>query len=68
MLNSLAVDSAMRLSKDIEEMLVASQLSTKFPGVSEVNVILELLVSRVVDKKETVEVAVQVCRLLNGTF
>ena len=66
MLSSLAVCSATGLSKGIEDMIGASQLSTKFPGVSDVNVIVDLLVSRVLEQSEKVEVAVQVCRLLNG--
>ena len=67
-LNNLSVENVVGLSVDIKEVCDASQLSTRFPGASEVNALVDLLVSRVIDQKESMEVAVQICRLLNGEF
>jgi hypothetical protein len=66
LINNLSVENVVGLSVDIRKICEASQLSTKFPGTSEVNVLVDLLVARVIDQKDSFEVAVQMCRLLNG--
>lgn len=67
-LTNVTVDNVVGITNEIKSIVLDSQLSIKFPGVSEVNVILHHLVSRVLDGKEIVEIAVFVCRILNGMY
>ncbi len=66
LLNNLSVENVVGLSEDIRKICKASQLSTKFPGTSEVNALTDLLVSRGIEQKDSFEVVVQMCQLLNG--
>lgn len=66
LLNNLSVENFAGLSMNIRNICEESQLSTKFPGTSEVNALVDLLVSRVIEQKNSFEVIVQICRILNG--
>ena len=65
-LNNLSVENVIGLSVDISKACEASQLSKKFPGTSEVNVLADLLVARIIDQKDSFEIVVPLCCLLNG--
>ncbi|XP_028391511.1 uncharacterized protein LOC114516282 [Dendronephthya gigantea] len=68
LITSLSVENVVGLSEDVRKLCEASQLSTKFPGVSEVNVLVDLIVARVIDEKDSFQVAVQLCLLLNVMY
>ena len=66
LLINLSVENFAELSVNIRNICEESQLSTKFPGTSEVNALVDLLVSRIIEQKDSFEVVVQICRILNG--
>lgn len=66
LLNDLSVDNVVGFSGNIRKLCEASHLSTKFPGSYEVNALADLLVTRVIEGKSGFDVAVLVCRVLNG--
>ena len=68
LLNNLSAENVMGLSVEIRKICEASQLSTKFPGTSEVNALADLLVARVVEQKDNFEVVIQMCQLLNVMY
>ena len=68
LLNNLSAENVVGLSVKIRNICEASQLSTKFPGTSEVNALADLLVARVIEQNDSFEVVIQMCRLLNGKY
>ena len=68
LLNNLSAENVVGLSVEIRNICEASQLSTKFPGTSEVNALADLLVARVIEQNDSFEVVIQMCRLLNGKY
>lgn len=66
LINDLSVENVVELGGGIRKLCEASQLSTKFPGASEVNALVDLIVARVIDQRDSLQVAVQLCLLLNG--
>ena len=65
-LNRMALGNDKNVFQELEKMVVESRLSQNFPGISEVFVVLELLVERVLDKGQFDDVAVKVLIMFRG--
>ena len=67
-LDKMSANSEEDYSRELEKITAESRLSQEFPGISELSIILELLLEKVMDGSKFDNVAVRVCTMLGGKF
>ena len=67
-LDKMLASNGEEYSHELKKITAESRLSQEFPGISELSIILELLLEKVMDGNKFDNVAVRVCTILRGKF
>ncbi|XP_046850544.1 uncharacterized protein LOC124444020 isoform X3 [Xenia sp. Carnegie-2017] len=68
LLNNVTSENVAGLHEDIRRVCEGSQLSKNFPGISALAVVVDLVIARAIEERDSFEISLLLCRILNVVY